>query len=184
MAAAPIVVPFAMRRLPDPPIRRGRPTDLTDDKAHKILIALANGSYRGPAAEFAGVPEETLSRWLARKGQPYETFQAWVREAEAHAEIRMVNAITSAATAKPEYAVAFLERKFPERWGRTVAQPPVDVNVNIMGVLQQIEARANIARDPRPPRDGQHTVLDMIKSARAVPLNGDQDGDDDAAPEE
>lgn len=177
------MAPFALRRLPPPPPRPGRPTDLTDDRARKILIALANGSYRGPAAEFAGIPEETLSRWMKRTGEPYETFQKWVREAEAHAELRMVNAITSAANQRPEFAVTFLERKFPERWGRAVATQPVNVNVNVSSLLQQIEARATQASDPRPPREGRTTILDVLREPvkQPVPLsanNGDEPDDD------
>jgi hypothetical protein len=73
----------------------------------------------------------------------------------------MVNAITSHANDKPEYAVAFLERKFPERWGRAVATTPVNVNVNVSSLLQQIEGAA-ARRDPRPPLEGRKTILDVI----------------------
>lgn len=182
----PMRLAFAMRRLPETPPHRGRPTDLTNERANTILVALANGSYRGPSAQYAGVSEETLSRWMSRKGEPYETFQAWVREAEAYAEIRMVNAITSKATEKPEYAVAFLERKFPERWGRTVAtsDQPGTVNLSITAVLQTIEQRATAARDPRPPRDGAPTVLDVLArrvTRDPIPMNGHNDnGEPDA----
>lgn len=174
-------MPFSLRVLPPPPFRAGRPTDLTTEKARVILVALANGSYRGPAAEYGGIPEETLSRWMKRTGEPYDTFQRWVREAEAAAEMRMVNAITTAATSKPEYAVTFLERKFPERWGRAVATQPVNVNVNVSSLLQQIEARAGQASDPRPPRPDRATIFDVLSAPvrQPVPLNANN-GDEDA----
>jgi hypothetical protein len=167
------VIPFSIRTLPPTARRSGPPSSLTDDVARIILIALANGSYRGPAAEYAGVGEETLSRWMNKSGEPYETFQRWVREAEAYAEMRMVNAITSKANDKPEYALQFLERKFPERWGRAVAQNPgVNVNLNLSTLLQQIELRAASARDPRPELPGRRTILDVINESRST-TNGD-----------
>jgi len=175
LTAMPPPTAFAMRTLPPSPVRSGPPTELTDERARKILVALANGSYRGPAAEYGGIQEETLSRWMKRTGEPYETFQKWVREAEAAVEIRMVNNITRAATAKPEYAVTFLERKFPERWGRAVATTPVNVNVNVSSLLQQIEARAELIGDPRPPRADRPTMLDILHAPiqRAISANGD-----------
>jgi hypothetical protein len=166
--------PFGRRLLPLPaPSRRGgRQTDLTDDVAQVICVALVNGNYRNVAAQYAGISEETLSRWMKRRGEPYETFQQWVHEAEAASEMRMVNAVTKRATDEPQYALQFLERKFPQRWGRAMAQPGVNVNLNLTSLLQNIETRATTVHDPRPPLPGRRTILDVLNEAPSV--NGDE----------
>jgi hypothetical protein len=64
----------------------------------------------------------------------------------------------------PRYAVAFLERKFPERWARALAPPtPVNVSFNLTQTLQRIEQRALTMKDPRGDRPDRPTILDAIR---------------------
>ncbi len=165
---APDDVPFSQRVLPPQSKRTGRPTDLTTDIARKICVAIWNGCYRYVAAAFCRVHESRMSAWMNANGEPYETFQKWVEEAEAAAELRAVQAVTSRMNGDPKLAVTFLERKFPERWAKVVAMPgsPVNVNLNLTTMLQTIEARGRSVRDPRPPLPGQRTILDVIAEAR------------------
>lgn len=148
---------------PDWPVRDdgtripGRPTDLTDDRASKIIMALRLGAHQGPAAAWAGVAPETMSRWMHRTGEPYESFQQKVRESEAWAEVKAAGIVTGSKDAKD--AISFLERRFPKRWARV---PSVSVNQNVTvmdlgAMLDRIEQRRLEARngqaphDPRPP---------------------------------
>jgi hypothetical protein len=148
----------------------GGKTKLTNRRAGIILYALSSGCYRETAAQLAGVKAETLSHWMAWDREPFATFQQLVRKAEADLEARMVTALTSKVEARPELALAVLERKFPQRWGKTIPPPPAPVTVDLGTMLQialeRIEAKkrkqplalplsANgdaVPRDPRPPR--------------------------------
>lgn len=156
--------------------RGGRETKLTPELADRILSAIRQGSYREIAAQAAGVRPETLSRWMHRDGEPYETFRCRVEKTEADIERRMVRCVTNAAAADPKYAVTFLERKFPERWARALApQTPVTVSFNLTQTLQRIEQRELTMKDPRGDRPDRPTILDAIRQGSAVanpPLAG------------
>src|SRR5438309_5854891 len=102
----------------------GRPTKLTPEVAQKIIAALRNGAYRQTAAQWAGIAPETLSRWLSRTGEPYESFAQEVEQAEAGLEVRCVHAIMSQIDLKPELAAFMLERKYPQRWGKARVNAP------------------------------------------------------------
>jgi hypothetical protein len=136
-------------------------------------MALYAGAYRATAARYARVPPETLSRWLAwTDREPYATFKAWVEEAEAAFEMRALLGIAAKINDKPEIAVTMLERKFPQRWARVVAQPNTQVNVNfsVTSALQQIEQRAQRVHDPRPPRSDRASVIDVIRAPVRTPI--------------
>jgi hypothetical protein len=144
----------------------GRPLKLTDHVATKICTALRLGAHQGVAAVWAGIPVERMSRWMHATGEPYESFQAAVKEAEAWAELKATGVVTASKDAKD--AIAFLERRFPKRWNRV----PTSQTQNILAVmdlgkmLERIEQRRNdpqAPRDPRPPR-----VLD-VQDAELVP---------------
>ena len=126
----------------------GRPTKLTPEVAQKIITALRNGAFRQTAAQWAGVAPETLSRWLSRTGEPYESFTQEVEQAEAGLELRCVHAIMSQIDLKPELAAWFLERKYPSRWGKGRANAPRgQVNIDLM--LETIHRRRATISDPR-----------------------------------
>lgn len=129
----------------------GRPTGLTDQVAARILTAIRIGAHQGPAAAFAKIPAETMSRWMHRTDEPYVTFQENVREAEAFAEMKAVGIVTSSKEARD--ALAFLERRYPKRWAR-VPTTAVQVSLDLGAMLDRIEARRldpRTPRDPRPP---------------------------------
>ena len=86
--------PFSARRLPRPSRPRvGRPSKLGDNAARLILLALVNGADHATAARYVRVHHDTLAKWLKRNGEPYATFQAWVREAESAFEMHVSHAI-------------------------------------------------------------------------------------------
>ncbi|MGH9313084.1 MAG: hypothetical protein ACRD1S_07785 [Vicinamibacterales bacterium] len=158
--AAPITLPQK---------KRGRPTRLTDEIASKILMAIKGGAYRCTAAAWAGIETDIFARWMMRDDEPYASFRRLVTEAEAHAELKMVSAVTKAADDDAKYAIAFLERKFPERWARAVA-PGANVVLDLGSMLERIHTRMRQYRDPREARrmlSAGDVVLDV--EGRALP---------------
>jgi hypothetical protein len=107
------------------PLGGGRPTVLRPEIASKILTAVRAGAHRSVAAQYAGIPRETLSRWLRRQGEPYETFARLVDQAEAEIEVELVKLITDSRD--PNVALKFLERRFPKRWARATMIGPLAV---------------------------------------------------------
>jgi hypothetical protein len=102
--------------------RRGRPPTLTPEVQKRICAAIRAGNFRDVAAGAAGIPVRTLRDWL-RKGRdgtpgPYADFLHAVLEAERAAEIAAVALVLKAAKKDPRHAQWWLERKFPQRWGR------------------------------------------------------------------
>ncbi len=103
--------------MPDP----GRPTKLTPAIQEKIVQALSIGSYRGDAAEYAGIDPKTLRRWLVRGIQEpeseYGDFRSAVLEAESRAKVTAMSCITKASRGGDWKAAAYwLERKHPHQF--------------------------------------------------------------------
>lgn len=103
--------------------RTGRPTILTEALSSEIVGYIEAGNYLETAAALAGVNPSTVRRWLrkgrrAKSGLHYD-FCTAVRKAEGHAEQESINRIRAAAGRGVWVADAwYLERKFPQRWGR------------------------------------------------------------------
>jgi hypothetical protein len=91
-----------------------RPTKRTPQLEAAILAALRAGATRTAAAESNGVPRETLSRWMAR----FVTFRHAVLQAEAQAEIRATITLRQAGETDWKAALAWLERRRHDDWGR------------------------------------------------------------------
>jgi len=102
-------------------------TKLTPETQEKICNALRAGNHAKVAAEFGGVSESTFYGWL-NKGEAanrgiYRKFLESVKKAEADAETVRVARISQAGQSGVWQADAWwLERKFPERWGRRVQE--------------------------------------------------------------
>lgn len=102
-----------------------RPTKLTQEVQDRIMQAVQAGNYLETAANFAGIDGSTMRRWV-QKGdapsapEPYRSFCTALKSARAAAEVRSVALIQQAATGGTWQAAAwYLERSYPERWGRT-----------------------------------------------------------------
>jgi phage antirepressor YoqD-like protein len=91
---------------------------MTPDVQAKILQAVRGGSFREVAAQWAGISPERLSKWLAHPAAPYQAFRQAILAAEQEAEIAAVAKIIQAGQTDPKHLEWWLERKFPERWGR------------------------------------------------------------------
>lgn len=101
-----------------------RTLKLTPETQDKICVAIRLGNDKKIAAALAGVSETTFYRWLEMAEAPnakkeYREFRESVERAEAEAEVSRVARITQAADNGTWQAASWwLERKFPERWGR------------------------------------------------------------------
>lgn len=96
-------------------------TKFTDERQASILKDLADGQTRACAAERAGIGERTLARWVSkgRRGEePYAAFVAAIKKAERDAEAEAVNDIRQAGKKNWTARAWWLERKFPESWGK------------------------------------------------------------------
>ena len=100
----------------------GRPTKLTPEVQKTIVDALAAGVYLETAAAAAGISRETLNEWL-RNGAKYKegkqkVFSDAVKKALATTETRLVTTVNLASASQWQAAMALLERRWPQRWGR------------------------------------------------------------------
>jgi transposase len=119
----------------------GRRTKLTPEVQDKIVGAIRAGNYAAVAAEYAGITESCFYLWLRRgraegEGIYFQFLQA-VKEAEREAEVRAVAIVQKHMADNWTAAMTFLERKFPDRWGRRDRTPvdtdPRDVLAKLLG---------------------------------------------------
>ncbi len=96
----------------------GRPSKLTPEVQAKIIQAISSGNTRKTSAAYAGIGERTLMTWLAHKGPQYVQFQQAIEKAEAEAVVVSVLTIRSAARDSWQAAAWWLERRYPDEWGR------------------------------------------------------------------
>ncbi len=102
----------------------GRPpwTKLTPEVQMKVCQALAAGNYMEAAATYAGVSYEAIAHWIRRgkragKGLHFEFWKATER-AQGEAEVTVVAQWRQKIPESWQAARAFLERRFPDRWGK------------------------------------------------------------------
>ncbi len=105
--------------------KRGRPTKLTEKTIERLTQALRIGATRESACAYAGIDYSTFCKWMkkgesARSGRFFDFFQA-VRRAELEAELACIRAWTAKIPDDWRAAKEFLERRFPERWGRSIS---------------------------------------------------------------
>ena len=100
----------------------GRPSALTPEVQRRLCDAIAAGNTRNDAAEYAGVGESTLRRWLAqgrhRRSGKFRALLAAVKKAEADAVVRNVAIIQKAAATSWQAAAWWLERKRDGDWSQ------------------------------------------------------------------
>lgn len=98
----------------------GRKSKLTEERQARLCEALRAGNTRAAAADYAGIGERTLYRWISRaedEGEgPYWLLWQDIKKAEAAAEVRNVAIIQQAAKKSWQAAAWWLERRRPGRW--------------------------------------------------------------------
>ena len=99
-----------------------RPSKLTPEIEKKILDAIRIGNYYEAACAYAGINIRTFYRWMENgekaKSGKYCQFCHAVKQAEGDAEARIVAQWTSKTPEDWRAAQAFLEHRYPERWGK------------------------------------------------------------------
>ena len=117
---------------------RGRPTLLTPGMQAKIVEGIGNGNYDYIAARMAGITSLTFRKWV-KKGEDslandvddiYSDFVTAVDVAVARGESTVVERLHNHTEKSWGAAVAYLERKHPERWGKQ-DKVTVEANVNV-----------------------------------------------------
>lgn len=97
----------------------------------QVVLALRAGAHRDVAATWAGITEAVLNDWMVDP-----LVKRAVEQAEANAEISLLQGIRKAAEEDPKAALAILERRFKRRWAPKT--PAVKIALS--------------PADPRPPR--------------------------------
>lgn len=100
-----------------------RPSKLTPELRDKICKLIEEGNYPAQAASLEGVAESTFYDWMKRGREAkykskFSEFMEAVKKAESEAEKYHVGIIKKAAKEKWTASAWYLERKYPERWGR------------------------------------------------------------------
>lgn len=100
----------------------GRKTKLTKSLIKEAEQLIKMGNYVTTVCDYLGIHQSTWYNWLqegaaAKSGMKREFFET-IKKAESHAEIRNVGLIQKAAESDWKAAMTYLERKFPDRWGR------------------------------------------------------------------
>lgn len=112
---------------------------LNEELIDTITDHISKGNYIYVACEAAGIAHQTYDRWLRQgeeelnkadniedvAGNLYVQLVHRVKKAEAEAEARTVSLVYNAAPKNWLAGITWLERKYPERWGRRDA---VDIN--------------------------------------------------------
>jgi hypothetical protein len=106
-------------------VETGRPPLATPELVASLVACIADGNFRETAAALVGISPRTLSRWMAKGKKdpdgPYGHVYSAIVRAEGTAEGGAVKRICDAGDAEGgsvDHLKWWLERKFPERWGR------------------------------------------------------------------
>ena len=108
-----------------------RPSKLTPETQAAIVAALEKGNYRATAAAAAGIHRNTLLDWEKRGEsgeEPYVDFLTAMQQAEAKAEMDLVEEIRNARPGTPGVSGAdlwqakawMLERRWGAKWSGKV----------------------------------------------------------------
>jgi hypothetical protein len=124
----------------------GRPSDITPELIEEICKYLKAGNYIETACAMVDIAKPTLYEWLKKGNREeqgiYRDFLNAVKRAQATAEVRDVTIIAKASENQWQAAAWRLERKFPDRWGRSVKVEMNDIEVNAnINVSPEEEAR-------------------------------------------
>lgn len=141
--------------------RNGRELAIFEKDFERVAVlvdALVDGNYRDTAARLAGIAESGVRAWLKAADDGDERYQAiatLIRAAEAIAESDSVRHVRSAGKDPRFWAAAatWLERKFPDKYGRRTADndtPRVVVQIGVSHSDVQVSvAQPDTAPPPR-----------------------------------
>ena len=92
-----------------------RPSKYTPETVKRIMQAIGTGAGYKQAAAYGGISYDTLNTWR----QEFSEFSEALKKAEAEALVGRLDVIDDAAINGTWQAAAWwLERKYPDDWGR------------------------------------------------------------------
>lgn len=162
--------------------QRGRPSVFNQERADRLLQAVRGGNYLETAARYAGISYATLRRWILKADDPsapeeYREFKEALEKARADAEVAALAKIQKAASDGAWPAAAwYLERSWPDRWGKRDTSrielvgegggpvqivAGIEINASGMNALAQ-RLRARKAEEDQDASDTE--TLSMIES--------------------
>ena len=108
---------------PPQPNRGGRPSLMTEEVRDRLCSALADGNHFDTACSYAGIGYSTFRSWMvAAQESDAEPklleFLEVITRAMHEAEFYAVKSVKDQMTKDWRAAIAFLERRFPQKWGR------------------------------------------------------------------
>lgn len=121
----------------------GRKTKLTKELTDEIVKRIRAGNYIKVACQAVGISHTAYFDWI-KKGEegiePYDEFLYAVKKAEGEAHVNYVAIIASQAPTQWQAAAWWLERKFPDKWGR---KEKIEIDKQQVSVkeIEAIEAR-------------------------------------------
>jgi hypothetical protein len=101
----------------------GRPSKLTEEAEDRFLRAVSAGVHPEVAARHAGFSPASMYRYLRGSTPELAEFRGKFLQAQANLEIRLAGTLLQAAMTEPRWALAVLERRFPDRWRINAAGP-------------------------------------------------------------
>ncbi len=123
-----------------------RPTKLSPQVQTAICESVRGGAWVETAAEAAGVHASTVRGWIRRAedhpedcGPEFLAFLAAYKKARADAELEAVGVIRAAAGRSWQAAAWYLERPYPDRWGRRVIATEREGSVPFLVQLHNME---------------------------------------------
>jgi len=139
----------------------GRPTKLTKELIEEIAQYLRAGNYIETTAALVGIHRDSIYEWLKRGNAEIERvsksnrarirkreeifveFTDTVKKAQAQAEAMLVGLIGQAAQKNWTAAAWRLERKYPDKWGRTERNVATAQDDPVKELAQQIQDLRN-----------------------------------------
>jgi hypothetical protein len=121
-----------------------RPTRLTDEAIDRFIQGIRAGAFPEVAARYAGFSPRTLYRYLRGSSPTHAAFREKVVLTRTELEMRLGGTVVQAGYGDPRWALAYLERHFPERWRLGSPATGVDPAPS----TERPGARSEIALDP------------------------------------
>jgi len=121
----------------------GRKTKLNKEITIEVTKRIRAGNYIKVACEAVGISQTSYFDWL-KKGEQgieqYAEFLGAIKKAEAEAQVNFVAIIASQAPTQWQAAAWWLERRFPDKWGR---KEKIEIEKQQVSVkeIEAIEAR-------------------------------------------
>ena len=139
----------------------GRPTKLTTELTEEIAKYLRAGNYIDTTAALVGINRDSIYEWVKRgaaeqerlmknprarirkREQIFVEFSDTVKKAQAQSEAMLVGLVGKAAEKNWTAAAWRLERKFPDKWGRTERNVATAQDDPLKDIAKQIEDLRN-----------------------------------------